>query len=121
MFICGIVTSAHSSGGRILGGGDEFLVELLPLAQQMWWHGREHIFKHRARVQARTLGHGAGTLRLLPALGHVRVELLGQLLMALRRPLAETNQVLFETLDRITQRPCLPVILRPVARRIVTG
>src|SRR5580658_8710898 len=121
MFICGMVLSANSNGRRVLRGGREFLIKLLTLTQQMRWHHGEDVFEHRAWIQARSVGHGAGALCLLPAIGHMCLKFPDQLLVALLRPLAEADQMLFETLDGISQGPGLPVILGPVARRIVAG
>src|SRR6185312_9398799 len=97
------------------------VVELLPLARQMRRHLVEDILEHGGRVERRPLGERAEARRLFPTGDDVRLELLLEGRVALLRPLAEADQVLLETGDGIAERPGRPLLLRPVARRIVAG
>src|SRR5437868_5521692 len=79
-------------------------------------HLLDHIFDHRQRVERGPGGEGSVRLRLLPAGGDVRLELLLEPAMALLGPLAECDQVLLQTRDRIPERPGAPLLLGTVAR-----
>ncbi len=66
--------------------------------------------QHRARLQ-----------RLLQRGRHLRVERLQQLLVLVVRPGTQADQVLLQPRHRVAEREMLPVVGRPVARRIVRG
>src|SRR5437773_377902 len=83
-------------------------------------HVLVNVLKHRGRIKSRALRQGAVFHRLLPTCGDVSLELLLQCSMAILGPFAESNQMLLQTYDGITQRPGLPFVLRTVPRRVIT-
>ena len=106
-------------GPPILARAGRASLQLCALPQQVRRHLLIHVLEHGARVERRTLGEGAVAHRLLPAGASRAPRALLQRRVPLFRPLAEGDQVLLQALDRIAQRPCLPFVLRAIARRII--
>src|SRR5271156_5383314 len=91
------------------------------LTLQILRHLLEHILEHEIRVESRPLAHGAERDRFLPTRCHQRLEFGGQGLMASLGPLAESDQVHFQSEDGIAQRTMLGIVLGAIARQIVAG
>src|SRR5579862_6692525 len=95
--------------------------QLALLLLQVRRHLLEDVLEHGERIEPGTRGERAEALGLLPGGVDVRLELLLEPRVPLLGPLAERDQVLFETDDRIAERPGAPFLLGAVARGIVAG
>src|SRR6266851_10227975 len=93
--------------------------QLLALTPQMPRHLLEHILEHRLGAEMRALVERAIAFGLACRVTHLVGQLAFELGLALRRPFADPDQVARQPLDRIAERPFLPLLLRAVAVRIV--
>src|SRR5262245_28488498 len=91
------------------------------LPPQVLGHLLEDVVEHEFGIEPRRVGERPVTDRLLPGACDVRLELDGERLVPLFRPLAEPDQVVLQPFDRVAERELLVVVLGPVARRVVAG
>src|ERR1700736_5245612 len=95
--------------------------QLFALPRQVRRHMLINVLKHCGRIESRASRQGAVFPSLLPTPGDMSVELLLQCNMAILGPFAESNEMLLQTDDGVTQRPRLPFVLRAVTRRVITS
>src|ERR1700733_1201741 len=95
--------------------------ELLALLAQMTRHLLVDLLEHRRRARLRAVVEGAGALGLLRGVENFCVALRLHLSVALLAPGADADEMDFQPLDRIAQRPRGPLVLGAIFRRIVRG
>src|SRR5690606_30538888 len=79
----------------------------------------EHVVEHGFRIELRAAAERAVGVRFTPGGGDLLLALLRERRLALLGPFAQRDQVRFESLDRVAERPALELVLGAVARRIV--
>src|SRR5215467_8640701 len=95
--------------------------QLLLLRLEVGWHLPEDVLEHRQRIERGTAGERAVALGLLPGGVDVGLELLLEPRVPLLGPLAQGDQVLLQSRDRIAEGPGAPLLLGAVFRGIVAG
>src|SRR5579862_5236820 len=82
-------------------------------------HFLVNILEHGSRIERGPLCQGSVAGRMPPTGGDLLLQLLFECCMPLFGPFTQRYEMLLQPDDGIPKRPCFPLFLRPVPRRIV--